>query len=313
MCIFLIGCFLHPRSVRNAKIVLCWLKEKKNLSTASVGSRRQLHEAGRCYQIAARRARLLPSGDDGLEAERELQSDLLLVLEMAVVLVGLADVGPRVRRPLAARGLLRAVVVAQRSGVFVVVLLFPRGGGGHRRRHAPAAGLVRRGGGRRRRALELGARGAEERVVAAVVLGDVADVAGAERRRGGGLLGLVRGRGGPDDDGVALEHGLDGGLARLPLARPEQTDGAVDRVDDAAAGLVEQGAEDGRAEGVGRGCGQEVEQPRAAVELGEEDGGVGLRLGGLDPLQARADGAGVAAALPQHPAPVAAHPHLCVA
>uniref|UniRef100_A0A804Q4T7 Uncharacterized protein n=1 Tax=Zea mays TaxID=4577 RepID=A0A804Q4T7_MAIZE len=146
--------------------------------------------------------------------------------------------------------------------------------------------------------------------------GDVADIvggrrrgwpAGAEqRRRGGGGLGA-----GVDlHDGVALEHGLDGVDAALPPARPEQADGAVDGVDDAAARLVEQGAEDGRAGGVvGRG-GQQVEQPRAAVELGEEDGGVCLRLGAVDPLQAGADGAGVAAALAQDAAAVAAHPHL---
>jgi hypothetical protein len=190
-------------------------------------------------------------------------------------------------------------------------LLFLRRSAGPRR-FVGGLGLGGRGG-----ALELGASGArhaEEGSGGVAVLGDVADVAGGGSgadRRGGGGLGLVRGR--DPDDGDALEHGLDGVLARLPLAGPEQADGAVDGVDDAAAGLVEQGAEDGGAEGVGaraRGGGEEVEQPRTAVELGEEDGGVGLRLGGLDPLQARADGAGVAAALAQHPATVAAHPHL---
>jgi hypothetical protein len=55
--------------------------------------------------------------------------------------------------------------------------------------------------------------------------------------------------------------------------------------------------------------GDEVDEAGAAVKLGEEDGGVALRVGVADPLQARTDGAVVAAPLPQHAAPVAAHPH----
>lgn len=55
--------------------------------------------------------------------------------------------------------------------------------------------------------------------------------------------------------------------------------------------------------------GDEVDEAGAAVELGEEDGGVGLRIGAANPLQAGADGAVVAAPLAQHAAPVAAHPH----
>jgi len=53
--------------------------------------------------------------------------------------------------------------------------------------------------------------------------------------------------------------------------------------------------------------GDEGEEARAAEELGDEDGGVALRVGGVDPLQAGAQHAGLAAALAQHPAPVAAH------
>ena len=56
--------------------------------------------------------------------------------------------------------------------------------------------------------------------------------------------------------------------------------------------------------------GDEVDEAGAAVELGEEDGGVALRVGAADPLQAWPDGAGVAAPLAQHAAAVAAHPHL---
>ena len=55
--------------------------------------------------------------------------------------------------------------------------------------------------------------------------------------------------------------------------------------------------------------GDEVDEACAAVELGEEDGGVALRVGAADPLQARPDGAVVAAPLPKHAAPIAAHPH----
>lgn len=53
----------------------------------------------------------------------------------------------------------------------------------------------------------------------------------------------------------------------------------------------------------------EVEEAGAAVEFGKEDGGVGLRLGAADPLEAGADAAVVGAALAEHPAAVAAHPH----
>jgi len=58
-----------------------------------------------------------------------------------------------------------------------------------------------------------------------------------------------------------------------------------------------------------RAGGDEVDEACAAVELGEEDGGVALRVGAADPLQARPDGAVVAAPLAKHAAPVATHPH----
>ena len=54
----------------------------------------------------------------------------------------------------------------------------------------------------------------------------------------------------------------------------------------------------------------EVEEAGASIKLGEEERGIGLGLGALDPLQARADGASIAASLPQHPAPITAHPYL---
>jgi hypothetical protein len=53
--------------------------------------------------------------------------------------------------------------------------------------------------------------------------------------------------------------------------------------------------------------GEEGHEPGAAEELGDEHGGVALRLGGLDPLQARPQHALLAAPLPEHTAPVAAH------
>ena len=53
--------------------------------------------------------------------------------------------------------------------------------------------------------------------------------------------------------------------------------------------------------------GDEGEESGAAEELGDEDGGVALRVGGVDPLQAWPQHAAVTAPLPQHPATVAAH------
>ena len=55
----------------------------------------------------------------------------------------------------------------------------------------------------------------------------------------------------------------------------------------------------------------EVYEASAAVELGEEDGGVGLGVRGLDPLKARPDIASFTAPLSEHPATIAAHPHCC--
>lgn len=53
----------------------------------------------------------------------------------------------------------------------------------------------------------------------------------------------------------------------------------------------------------------EVEEAGAAVELGKEDGGVGLGFRGLDPVKTRLDAAFFTAAFPENPASIAAHPH----
>ncbi len=53
----------------------------------------------------------------------------------------------------------------------------------------------------------------------------------------------------------------------------------------------------------------EVNEAGAAVELGEEEGGVGLGLGGGDPLEAGADAAVVAAAFTKDPIAFAAYSH----
>lgn len=63
-----------------------------------------------------------------------------------------------------------------------------------------------------------------------------------------------------------------------------------------------------RAEVVGAGV-EEVDEAGTAVELCKEDGGVGLGLAGLDPAEAGPDGAVVAAAFPEDPAPITAQPH----
>lgn len=60
---------------------------------------------------------------------------------------------------------------------------------------------------------------------------------------------------------------------------------------------------------VGRGDGREKgHEAGAAEELGDEDGGVGLGLRALDPVQTRPEDARVAATFSKHTAPVAAHP-----
>lgn len=53
----------------------------------------------------------------------------------------------------------------------------------------------------------------------------------------------------------------------------------------------------------------EVEQAGAAVEFGEEEGGVGLGLRRVDPLKAGSDAAIVAATFPENAASVAAQSH----
>jgi hypothetical protein len=58
---------------------------------------------------------------------------------------------------------------------------------------------------------------------------------------------------------------------------------------------------------VQRDCGEGGDEAGAAEELGDEDGGVGLRLRAVDPVDAGAEHAGVAAALAQDAAAVAAH------
>lgn len=54
---------------------------------------------------------------------------------------------------------------------------------------------------------------------------------------------------------------------------------------------------------------EEVDEAGAAVELGEEDGGVSLWVGILDPLKTGPYGAVLAAPFAQHPAPITAHTH----
>lgn len=63
-----------------------------------------------------------------------------------------------------------------------------------------------------------------------------------------------------------------------------------------------------RAEVVGAGI-DEVLEAGAAVELGEEDGGVRLGFRGFDPLEAGSDGAVVAAAFAEDSASITADPH----
>lgn len=53
----------------------------------------------------------------------------------------------------------------------------------------------------------------------------------------------------------------------------------------------------------------EIHEASAAVELGQKDGGVSLRFGALDPLQAGPNAAVLAAPFSQDSASVTAHPH----
>lgn len=105
---------------------------------------------------------------------------------------------------------------------------------------------------------------------------------------------------------AAAEHGLDRGLAHVPVAGPEQPHGAVDRIDRTAAGFKQQRLEQNGTLRIGDG-GDEGHEAGAAEELGDEDGGVALGFGGFDPLEARAEHAGFAAALSENSASVAAH------
>ena len=58
--------------------------------------------------------------------------------------------------------------------------------------------------------------------------------------------------------------------------------------------------------------GEEVEEAGAAVELGEEEGGVGLGFGGFDPLEAGSNGAFWGATFAEDTTTVAAQSHGCV-
>ena len=53
----------------------------------------------------------------------------------------------------------------------------------------------------------------------------------------------------------------------------------------------------------------EVDEAGAAVELGKEYGGVGLRFWGFDPVQACSKDALIAAPLAEYPAGVTTRPH----
>lgn len=121
------------------------------------------------------------------------------------------------------------------------------------------------GSSRRRRAV-VGGCGRRDGVVAGAAVRVPA--LRCARRGGGGVLGR-RGGGGGDQaadaavepvhvavrerggDGgeraqrLAAEHGVGGGLAQVPVARPHEPDGAAHRVDGPPAGLVQQGPEEG--------------------------------------------------------------------
>jgi hypothetical protein len=65
-----------------------------------------------------------------------------------------------------------------------------------------------------------------------------------------------------------------------------------------------------RSEVLGSGI-DEIHEAGTAVELGEEDSGMSLSFGALDPLQARSNAAALATSFSQHSATIATHPHLC--
>lgn len=53
----------------------------------------------------------------------------------------------------------------------------------------------------------------------------------------------------------------------------------------------------------------EVEKTSTAVELGQEESGIGLGLRGFDPLKTGSDGAALVAAFAEDTAPITAEPH----
>lgn len=53
----------------------------------------------------------------------------------------------------------------------------------------------------------------------------------------------------------------------------------------------------------------EVDETGSAIELGEEEGGIGLGVRGFDPLKTGSDGAALVAALAEDTAPITAEPH----
>lgn len=55
----------------------------------------------------------------------------------------------------------------------------------------------------------------------------------------------------------------------------------------------------------------EVHKAGAAVELGEENGGIGLGLGALDPLKAWPNATVFTTPFAEYSASIAAHPHSC--
>jgi len=60
---------------------------------------------------------------------------------------------------------------------------------------------------------------------------------------------------------------------------------------------------------MGGSVGEEVEEALTAIELGEKEGGVGLRVRATYPLKGGSNGALHRAPSPEHAATVAAQPH----
>ena len=57
------------------------------------------------------------------------------------------------------------------------------------------------------------------------------------------------------------------------------------------------------------GGGDEVEEAGAAIKFGEKNGGVGLRIGGGNPLKTRSNYTVVATSFTKNPTPIATHSH----